>query len=277
MKSLAWLATFGVFSALLSLSVSSEEAKRGKRQIIDNVMLKDEPICASNIVRNEFLRNLSRQSGDLECPESDFIAAMTGVSHFTSILNREEEDYAVLCGNCSVPAKLFVQRCFLYPYQIPEQLDLFDGLCTVGMNDLTCYSAVARIDISIIRDVNRYCAGGSLANNGDVDECSNGCRHALRQMALSLGCCVRLVYGIPATSAYSVFADELIWDVCDVPLPSEDCFAQPGQPPSSSPTGAETEATGVNTDEAMATTGGATAIATRWGTATLMILLASYF
>ena len=277
MKSVVLLSTFCVFSLLsLSIAALAEAGRgRGKRQAIEDVELKNEPVCSNSEIRTEYLRNLSRQSGDLECPESDFIAAMSEqIRFFTDLLHVDEDDYAVLCGNCSVPAKLFVQRCFLYPYQIQEQLDLFDGMCTVGPTDITCYSAVREIGLSIYSEFRMFC-DSSFQYNGDLDDCSKGCRRSLRQMARSLGCCVRLVYGIPATSANFGYADELIWDACHVPLPSEDCFAQP---PSSSPTGADTETTEANTDEAMATTGSATAIATGWGTAALMILvLASYF
>ena len=122
-------------------------------------------------------------------------------------------------------------------------------MCTVGQNDITCYSAVNTMDFEIFSDFTLYCED-TFYYNGDLDECSNQCRQVVIRMSYYLACCVRLVYGIPATSATYGYADEVIWDACQVPLPSEDCFAQ---------------------------TGGVIAIATGLGTAALMILLASYF
>ena len=135
----------------------------------------------------------------------------------------DTDAYELLCNAsaCLEPAAAFVRRCYARDYQIQEQLQLFDAMCSVGLNDIPCYEALDESSISwgsCFTTVN---------NNGALGSCSYWCRRELIEASIDLGCCLRRVYDVPAAARLD-YLDSELWSACGVSIPSEgDCKFNP--------------------------------------------------
>ena len=193
-------------------------AMRNKRQSISSVQLKDDSICSDFLERRAYLRNLSIEatSGNYcsTATNPSFVEAMEEVSYLRSGVDTDA--YELLCNAsaCLEPAAAFVRRCYARDYQIQEQLQLFDAMCSVGLNDIPCYEALDESSISwgsCFTTVN---------NNGALGSCSYLCRRELIEASIDLGCCLKRVYDLPAAARLD-YLDSELWSACGVSIPSE--------------------------------------------------------